>query len=148
MKENSIEETIKQLELILKVRKEQKEIIECAGGSCINCNPDIKALSESIDILSDYKRVLKENEKIRNGRNRLFEYATAQQTTPEMLNKILREDYISIQKVKDKQKEKEWALESYDCDEADYKQSQAIGAWQVLQELIEDNRKNEKRYNE
>ena len=55
------------------------------------------------EYLSDYKRVLKENEKIRNGRNRLFEYATAQQTTPEMLNKILREDYISIQKVKDKQ---------------------------------------------
>lgn len=64
MKENSIEETKKQLELILKVRKEQKEIIECAGGSCINCNPDIKALSESIDILSDYKRVLKENEQL------------------------------------------------------------------------------------
>ncbi len=62
MKENSIEETIKQLELILKVRKEQKEIIECAGGSCINCDPDIRALTESIDFLSDYKRVLKENE--------------------------------------------------------------------------------------
>ena len=62
MQENSIEETIKQLKLMLKVRKEQKEIIECAGGSCMNCNPDIKALSESIDILSDYKRVLKENE--------------------------------------------------------------------------------------
>ena len=65
MKENSIEETIKQLKLMLKVRKEQKEIIECAGGSCINCDPDIKALSESIDILSDYKRVLKENELLR-----------------------------------------------------------------------------------
>ena len=62
MKGDSIEETKKQLELILKVRKEQKEIIECAGGSCINCDPDIKALTESIDILSDYKRVLKENE--------------------------------------------------------------------------------------
>ena len=62
---NSIEETIKQLKLMLKVRKEQKEIIECAGGSCMNCNPDIKALSESIDILSDYKRVLKENELLR-----------------------------------------------------------------------------------
>ncbi len=44
MKENSIEETIKQLELILKARKEHKEIIECAGGWCINCDPDIKAL--------------------------------------------------------------------------------------------------------
>ena len=62
MKGDSIEETKKQLELILKVRKEQKEIIECAGGSCINCDPDIKALTESIDILSNYKRALKENE--------------------------------------------------------------------------------------
>lgn len=66
MKEDSIEETKKQLELILKVRKEQKEIIECAGGSCINCDPDIKALTESIDILSDYKRALKENEYMHN----------------------------------------------------------------------------------
>ncbi len=65
MKENSIAETIKQLELILKVRKEQKEIIECAGGCCINCDPDIKALTESIDILKDYKRVLKENEELK-----------------------------------------------------------------------------------
>ena len=65
MKENGIETTIKQLELILKARREHKEIIECAGGSCINCDPDIKALSESIDILSDYKRVLKENELLR-----------------------------------------------------------------------------------
>ena len=64
MKENSIEETKKQLELILKVRKEQKEIIECAGVSCMNCDPDIKALSKSIEILSDYKRVLKENEEL------------------------------------------------------------------------------------
>ena len=99
--ENSIEDTKKQLELMLKVRKEQKEILECAGGSCMNCDPDIKALSESIDILSDYKRVLKENKKIRNGRNRLFEYATAQQTTLEMLNKILREDYIPKDKIEE-----------------------------------------------
>ena len=63
--ENSIEDTKKQLELMLKVRKEQKEIIECAGGSCMNCDPDIKALSRSIEILSDYKRVLKENEELK-----------------------------------------------------------------------------------
>ena len=62
---NNIEETIKQLELILKVRKEQKEIIECAGGWCVNCDPDIKALTESIDILRDYKRVLEENVELR-----------------------------------------------------------------------------------
>ena len=63
---NSIEDTKKQLELMLKVRKEQKEIIECAGGSCMNCDTDIKALSKSIEILSDYKRVLKENECLKN----------------------------------------------------------------------------------
>ena len=63
MKKNSIEETIKQLELILKVRKEQKEIIECAGGSCMNCDPDIKALSKSIEILTDYKKLLESEEK-------------------------------------------------------------------------------------
>ena len=73
MKENGIETTIKQLELILKARREHKEIIECVGGSCMNCDPDIKALVKSIDILSDYKRVLemnkillKENEQLKN----------------------------------------------------------------------------------
>lgn len=64
--ENSIEETIKQLELILKARKEHKEIIECAGGWCVNCDPDIKALTESIDILKDYKKVLKEVKRLEN----------------------------------------------------------------------------------
>ena len=63
MKGNSIEETIKQLELILKVRKKQKKIIECAGGSCMNCDPDIKALSKSIEILTDYKKLLESEEK-------------------------------------------------------------------------------------
>lgn len=90
MKENSIEETKKQLELILKVRKEQKEIIECAGGSCINCNPDIKALTNSIDILSDYKRVLKENEELKADNYELNN----------RINDLL--DNISVQKVKDK----------------------------------------------
>lgn len=68
-------------------------------------NKDKEAIEH---ILSDYKRVLgmnevllEENEKIKNGRNRLFEYATAQQTTPEMLNKILRENYISKDKIEE-----------------------------------------------
>lgn len=86
MKENSIEATIKQLKLILKVRKEQKEIIECAGGSCMNCDPDIKALNESIEILSDYKRALKENEEYY--RQLDLEYT--------------EKNFISKQKIKDK----------------------------------------------
>ena len=93
---NSIEETKKQLELILKVRKEQKEIIECAGGSCMNCDPDIKALSKSIEILSDYKRVLKENEKLKKYKEY---YSSARQ--------LVDNNYIQKQKVKEVIKELE-----------------------------------------
>lgn len=93
---NSIEETKKQLELILKVRKEQKEIIECAGGSCMNCDPDIKALSKSIEILSDYKRVLKENEELKKYKEY---YSSARQ--------LVDNNYIQKQKVKEVIKELE-----------------------------------------
>ena len=36
-------------------------------------------------------------------------------------------------------KKYEWATKSYNCDEADYKQSQAIGAWVALSNLINKN---------
>lgn len=52
-----MEQTIKQLEQMLKVRKEQKEIIECAGGTCINCNPDIQALQNAIDGLKRLEKL-------------------------------------------------------------------------------------------
>lgn len=45
--------TIEQLELMLKVRRKQKEIIECAGGSCINCAPDIRALKHAVEVLKE-----------------------------------------------------------------------------------------------
>lgn len=107
--ENSIEKTKKQLELILKVRKEQKEIIECAGGSCMNCDPDIKALGESIEILSDYERVLernevllKENEELKNKLSlKQFDINVVYNDYLEKLNEY-EENSISIQKVKDK----------------------------------------------
>lgn len=116
MEENSIEETKKQLELILKVRKEQKEIIECAGGSCMNCNPDIKALTESIEILSDYKRVLKENEELKfEERSRIIgKYGDAE--IHDVINRTLSNDYISVKKIKDKieelrEQDKKWTEE-------------------------------------
>lgn len=117
MKENSIEETIKQLKLILKVRKEQKEIIECSGGSCMNCNPDIRALTESIDILSDYKRVLRENEQLlevkvsASAHNRILELEKEneelkdfkkQVTDIESTNFIKYKNYIPVQNVKNR----------------------------------------------
>lgn len=130
MKENSIEETIKQLKLMLKVRKEQKEIIECAGGSCINCDPDIKALSESIHILSDYQRVLKENEELKDFKKQV--------TDIESTNFIKYKNYIPIQKVKDKIEEldnyqNKW-LEDRKLKASD---SEIIFARDVLRELLE-----------
>lgn len=116
--ENSIEETKKQLELILKARKEQKEIIECAGGWCINCDPDIKALTESIDILKDYKRVLKEVKRyknmyeaehqihlVRNEQLDRKQKAIIKCNELENVNKELKEEIKSWKKYSDEQEE-------------------------------------------
>lgn len=112
MKENGIEKTIKQLELILKARREHKETIECVGGSCMNCDPDIKALVKSIDILSDYKRVLQENEYMHNEldkqQTKINKYAKENEELKKFHiqdNKhldFIMENSITVQKVKDK----------------------------------------------
>ena len=112
MKENGIETTIKQLELILKARREHKEIIECVGGSCMNCDPDIKALVKSIDILSDYKRVLQENEYMHNELDKQQTKINTYAKENEELKKFhiqdnkhldfIMENSITVQKVKDK----------------------------------------------
>ena len=78
----------------------------------------------------DLKQVYQENEELKADNYELNN----------RINDLL--DDISVQKVKDKIEENEWAIKGYDCDEADYKQSQAIGAWSVLQELIEEREKN------
>ena len=126
--ENSIEETIKQLKLMLKVRKEQKEIIECAGGSCINCDPDIKALTESIDILSDYKRVLKENEELNLKYYMLYTGKIENLKAQEVK---IKSQVIPVQKVKDKISERQFELQQ------EYKDFEDDAILIVLQELLE-----------
>ena len=108
--ENSIEEDMKILEKFKNNEMQRDKLerdVRCGGwkiGDIYKC----LELDNAIDnILSDYKRVLKENKELK-------------------------------QKIKEKTEENEWAVESYDCAEADYKQSQAIGAWSVLQELLEE----------
>lgn len=127
MKGDSIEETKKQLELILKVRKEQKEIIECAGGSCINCDPDIKALTESIDILSNYKRALKENEELKKSKITYEKVRDIQEKNKNIVDK----NYIPVQKVKEKISERQFELQQ------EYKDFEDDAILTVLQELIE-----------
>jgi hypothetical protein len=90
-----VEETIKQLDLILKVRKEQKEIIECAGGSCINCAPDINALTNSIEFLLDYEKILKENEELK-------EYKERTKYTKKLCKSKIEEAEKKLEKMKNK----------------------------------------------
>lgn len=152
MKENCIEETKKQLELILKVRKEQKEIIECSGGSCMNCDPDIKALTESIDILSDYKRVLQENEYMHNELDKQQTKINKYAKENEELKKILRmgsevaENSILIPKIKCKIEELDIAIsecEYSDDDDERYKKAVEkdkiclLNQKRVLKQLLE-----------
>ena len=40
--------------------------------------------------------------------------------------------------IREKIEKNKWAVEHYDCDEADYKQSQAVGAWNVLYQLLQE----------
>ena len=86
MKENSIEEDIKILEeMIENANIENMDMNDCFGGE------HIEAIQH---ILSDYKRVLKENEQLKN-----------QKATARKINELLVQRYsnsISVQKVKDK----------------------------------------------
>ena len=55
----SREERIKVLEIMLRIRTEQKDIVECAGGFCKNCNEDIEALEETIQDLKKLDKIEK-----------------------------------------------------------------------------------------
>ena len=90
MKENSIEEDIKNIEEIIELSKEEID----AKDENITAILDIEDLMSLEHILSDYKRVLKENEELKN-----------QEATARKINELLVERYsnsIQVQKVKDK----------------------------------------------
>ena len=78
----------------------------------MNCDPDIKALVKSIDILSDYKRVLQENEYMHNELDKQQPKINKYAKENEELKKFhiqdnkhldfIMENSITVQKVKDK----------------------------------------------
>lgn len=78
----------------------------------MNCDPDIKALVKSIDILSDYKRVLQGNEYMHNEldkqQTKINKYAKENEELKKFHiqdNKhldFIMENSITVQKVKDK----------------------------------------------
>lgn len=90
---NSIEEDIKNAEHFIKSIKTDKEYKEENGWHGYY-NKEIVELARMLDhILSDYKRVLKENKKLKEVRKWYFENT---------VSKILRDDYVPKSKIKDK----------------------------------------------
>ena len=113
MKENSIEEDIKLLEELDWLCLDKPEII---------CDRYEEATNH---ILSDYKRVLKENEELKN-----------QEATQRKINELLVQRYsnsISVQKIKDKIEEIQ--EEGYWLFTTDRDSDKCV---EVLQELIEE----------
>lgn len=124
MKENSIEEYIKSLEDF----SNESVLYGSTVGMTLEKYKDLQLSTEHI--LSDYKRVLKENEELKDFKKQV--------TDIESTNFIKYKNYIPIQKVKDKieyldKQQKQW-LEDRELKASD---SEIIFARDFLQELLE-----------
>lgn len=101
----------------------------------------IDILLNLVITLEDKEELQKENEELKLYNNSITS-ELEQMTTEKFKNGWFHQSefkgLIPVQKVKNMIKEKEWALENYDCDKSDYKQSQAIGAWVILQKLLKE----------
>ena len=122
MKENSIKEDIKLL-------REMKN--NCLNGFEYYTDPKAREKAEAIEhILSDYKRVLKENEKLKYKYNKALSDVIA--------GVDLDNTYISKQKVKDKIEELEKAYENSKDENGESIYYYPDYAINILQELIEE----------
>lgn len=102
MKGNSIKEDIENAEHFIKSIKKDKEYKEENGWHGYY-NKEIVELTRILEhILSDYKRVLKENEELKfKERSRIIgKYGDVE--IHDLINRTLSNDYIPVQKVKDK----------------------------------------------
>lgn len=158
-----MEEDIKVLEEILKVRKEQKEIIAIAGGYCGNCNPDIKALTNAIQAIKENKE-LKEFVFIYGGKDidinnisatRVMSlqregYIRGLAESQEKYKKILK-DMIPKSKIQEKIEKINKRIEQYneyikaqkETDVEFYENIADTAIVQVLEELFEESRKGD-----
>ena len=132
--ENSIEEDTMILENWV------EELNELFKNTYINNAKEQKALEH---ILSDYKRVLKENKELRESNKKLYEIG--QEMCKQ--DKYTSENYISVQKIKDKieelkQEDRNWTEELSEPDGnfkiIDRNLKRIKNQIDVLQELIEE----------
>lgn len=137
MKENSIEEDIKNAEHFIKSIKTDKEYRDENGWHGYY-NKEIVELARMLEhILSGYKRVLEKNEELKfKERSRIIgKYGDVE--IHDLINRIISNDYIPIQKVKDK-------IEYLDKQQADWiedrelkvSDGEIIFARDILKELL------------
>lgn len=163
MKENSIEEDIKDIEKYISFTSKRENF---SHDTDWNWNKDLANKIEHI--LSDYKRVLKENEELlevkvsASAHNRILElekeneeykkavnvvnkekadwiraYQEEKDKQFNLINKTLSNDYIPVQKVKDKIEEIDKIYNDIPEDEGNFAKAILIKEKQVLQELLE-----------
>jgi hypothetical protein len=94
--ENSIEETIKIIERKIKEAEHYSNIT----GLCLTLDEELR--NALMNILSNYKKVLKENEELKfEERSRIIgKYGDVE--IHDVINRTLSNDYIPVQKVKEK----------------------------------------------
>lgn len=108
--------------------KRQKQINEEHQNINGELREKVKELENTIEKISESSS---NNEK-------LIEKLNSGETFTVNQSGFIKKNFISKQKIKDKMKKYEWAMSDYDSSIADYKQSQAIGRWAALQELLQE----------
>ena len=129
MKENSIEKTlenIQNVDLITLLRKFKKEVVE---------NFIVIRRNDFDEILSEYKRVLKENEKLKD---KLLDTLEGQKVIKEETPQYIKENYIPVEKVKEKIEELKQEKKKYgNCLIEMYEDELVNRDIKILQELLE-----------
>ena len=131
MKENNIEEAVKTMERWVEYEKNNKDKINKAD--------ELIYIQETI--LSDYKRVLKENEELKEDRDKFKKALGRRITYCNELEKDLFENssnyVIKKQKVKDKIEELKKKVEELTDEKGYWGGSDLLEQIKVLQELLE-----------
>ena len=112
MKENSIEEDIKIVENYLAnsaMNEIDSNFFKNGGWETI----DLEIPKSMQHILSDYKRVLKENEELKLKEKRRIIGKYGEIEIHDLINRTLSNDYISVKKIKDKIEELNRRIEIY-----------------------------------
>lgn len=147
MKENSIEEDIKKVENYLEnsaINDTNSNFFKNSGWETV----DLEIPKAMQHILSDYKRILKENEELlevkvsTSAHNRILELEKENEELKERIREhtllispyYVKENYIPIQKIKDKLKKK---VEELTDDKGYWGGNDLLDQIEVLQELLE-----------